>query len=158
MSASERRFVRSSTAASATLVVDVTRAVATEFECPAGARIVALGGGLVLAYRDADGSLPLRRVALAEGDSHVLAAAASVALRAMDEAGQGLIVAPRSWWARLGDWLMGVPAAASGGGRCALAAAETSAAVEPAAGAAYLMSGRSEARYAQARAGVRRAA
>ena len=83
MSASERRFVRSSTAASATLVVDVTRAVATEFECPAGARIVALGGGLVLAYRDADGSLPLRRVALAEGDSHVLAAAASVALQAM---------------------------------------------------------------------------
>ncbi|QDF98913.1 hypothetical protein CJ010_21415 [Azoarcus sp. DD4] len=157
MSASERRFVRSSTAASATLVVDVTRAVATEFECPAGARIVALGGGLVLAYRDADGSLPLRRVALAEGDSHVLAAAASVALQAMGEAGQGLVVAPRSWWVRLGDWLMGVPADVAGGGRYGLEMVGASGAAEPA-GAAYLLSRRADARYAQPRAGVRRAA
>lgn len=159
MPAFRRRFVRPSTAASTTFVVDLARAVATEFECRAGARIVALGGGLALAYRVADGGLPLRRVVLAEGDSHVLPEAVTVALRAMDEAGQCLVVAPRAWWARLGDWLMGVPAEARDSGRCGLEVAGASGVGEATAGAAYLVrSGGAAARYAQPRGAASRAA
>lgn len=156
MSAFERRFVRRP-AASTAAVVALSRDIATELECRAGTRIVAVGGGVVLAYRDADGvwlegGLPLRRVALAEGDSHVLSGAARVALRAMDGAGRCLVEVPRPWWMRVGDWVMGMPAASVGWGRRPGDAVGASRPVEPAR-AAYLVKGRLAVRYVQSRLG-----
>lgn len=157
MPAFERRFVRRP-AASTTAVVELPRDIATELECRAGTRIVAVGGSVALAYRDAggvwlDGGLPLRRVVLAEGDSHVLSGAARVALWAMDGAGQCLVEVPRPWWMRVGDWVMGVPAARVGWGR-PVDAVGASRLVAPAR-AAYLVKGRLAVRYVQPRAAAR---
>ncbi|ANQ86699.1 hypothetical protein dqs_3682 [Azoarcus olearius] len=152
MSAFERRFARRPAASNAALVA-LSRDSATELECRAGTRIVAVGGGVTVAYRDADGvwldgGWPLRRVVLAEGDSHVLSGAATVALWAMDRAGQCLVEVPRPWWVRVGDWVMGMPAVSVGGGR-PVDGVSASRPVEPAR-AAYLVKGRLAVRYVQA--------